>query len=72
MDTSHFKGNFPESCSLEGCYVERDSRRELHAIEAAAWKEMLPRISLKANRRHIFGKLQRCGRSFACAIQYLS
>ncbi|MGA8143541.1 MAG: allantoicase [Candidatus Acidiferrales bacterium] len=60
VDTAHFKGNFPEGCSLEGCYVER-VRGESAAIEADAWREVLPRISLGANRRHIFGKLKDVG-----------
>jgi len=43
VDTSHFKGNFPESCSLE---VSDDSPR--------GWKEVLPRTLLQADSVHRF------------------
>src|SRR5580698_8578781 len=38
VDTSHFKGNFPESCSLE----------------TEQGEEILPRVKLEADKRHIF------------------
>ncbi|MGA8230160.1 MAG: allantoicase [Candidatus Acidiferrales bacterium] len=50
IDTAHFKGNFPESCSLDGV------RAKAGEIEGAAWKEVLPRTKLKANSLHIFEK----------------
>jgi allantoicase len=65
VDTAHFKGNFPESCSLEGCYVERErfenASEQFTAIESATWKEILPRTALKANRVHPFRKLHDAG-----------
>jgi allantoicase len=65
VDTAHFKGNFPESCSLEGCSIELRGRGsavlDLHAIESAAWSEILPRIPLKANQRQTFRKLHEVG-----------
>jgi allantoicase len=53
VDTAHFKGNFPESCSLEGC----DAPLEAAADPASAsveWKEILPRTPLQAHARHFF------------------
>jgi allantoicase len=50
VDTAHFKGNFPESCSLEGVRVDAGG------IEGAAWKETLRQTKLKANSLHIFEK----------------
>lgn len=52
VDTSHFKGNFPESCSLEACYIKRAG--EDAALESAAWQTILERTPLKADRRHTF------------------
>lgn len=54
VDTSHFKGNFPESCSLEGC----DAGGALAdiATSAVAWKELLPRTPLEADTQHRFDK----------------
>jgi allantoicase len=51
VDTSHFKGNFPESCSLETCYAKggASDAKQLHG-----WKELLPPTKLKAHARHIF------------------
>ncbi len=51
VDTAHFKGNFPESCSLEACYAE-GAKHDGFAAAPHAWKELLPRTKLKANHRH--------------------
>lgn len=56
VDTNHFKGNFPESCSIDGCsYPARDLRatdfRDRTDLE---WKEILPRTRLQAHHRHFF------------------
>ena len=52
VDTAYFKGNFPESCSIDACYaagnvapITNRSRR---------WKELLANAKLKADSRHIF------------------
>jgi allantoicase len=42
VDTTHFKGNAPESCSLEG-------------MAGGAWKDLMPRQALQAHTRHFFG-----------------
>jgi allantoicase len=59
VDTSHFKGNFPESCLLEACYTEGSS------IDFAGdnlWRQLLPLTKLKAHHHHIFRKeLQKAG-----------
>jgi allantoicase len=60
VDTAHFKGNFPESCSLEGCYVDRKENKDA-SLDSAAWKEVLSRTPLRANRRHFFRELQAVG-----------
>jgi allantoicase len=60
VDTAHFKGNFPESCSLEASYVAQKEDTNA-SLESADWKEVLPRMLLRANRRHFFRKLQEVG-----------
>jgi allantoicase len=60
VDTAHFKGNFPESCSLEASYVTQKENKNT-TLESATWKEVLPRVILRANRRHSFRKLQEVG-----------
>ena len=49
VDTCHFKGNYPDSCSIEGC----DSADDNSVIEnKAEWKTILPRQKLSADREH--------------------
>jgi allantoicase len=54
VDTSWFKGNFPESCSLEACNAP-DVPREQLEDPAFVWKPVLPRTKLQAHTRHLFG-----------------
>jgi allantoicase len=51
IDTNHFKGNYPDSASVEGCYVPHEDRLE---PESAPWNELLPQTKLQAHRRHFF------------------
>jgi allantoicase len=53
VDTSHFKGNYPERCSLEGCEAASASLEAL-AGESVGWQEVLPRVRLGPHRRHLF------------------
>jgi allantoicase len=53
IDTAHFKGNYPESASLEGCRAPRASLAEL--VEAS-WQELLPRTQLRPHARHLFSR----------------
>jgi allantoicase len=55
VDTSHFKGNFPESCSLEVCAAPRDLI-DPNALGALPWKEILTRIKLQADSLHVYEK----------------
>lgn len=59
VDTIHFKGNFPESASLEGC----DAPDARGAVPEAGtdWRELLPRTTLRAHTRHRFRLPQRSG-----------
>ena len=59
IDTNHFKGNFPESASLEGCLAPGAS---IAALGSADWFEILPRTPLKAHHCHRFAReLRRAG-----------
>jgi allantoicase len=62
VDTAHYKGNFPESCSIEACFIEPEKvGNENATLAAAAWQEVLPRTPLRANSRHFFRKVQNVG-----------
>jgi allantoicase len=53
VDTAHFKGNFPDSCSIEICDAE-GSGAEMSRLDSANWRPLLARVPLKAHRRHMF------------------
>jgi allantoicase len=52
VDTSFFRGNFPESCSLEGCAI--DDPLDLRALERATWTELVPRSPLAGHSKNTF------------------
>ena len=44
IDTNHYKGNYPDSASLEGLLAD------------GAWSELLPQTKLRPHHRHFFAK----------------
>ena len=48
VDTTHFKGNYPESCSLDAVVAASDPDA------SAAWQEVLPRMPLGPHAKHVF------------------
>ena len=51
IDTNHYKGNYPDRASLDGCLAPGATVEQLRA---AAWSPMLPETPLSANKRHYF------------------
>ncbi|WP_062264231.1 allantoicase [Endozoicomonas arenosclerae] len=49
IDTLHFKGNYPDRGSLEGCYCESEQ-----PDEHVQWQTILPEQKLYAHRNHSF------------------
>jgi allantoicase len=49
IDTRHFKGNAPGACSLEGSILAPGA-----PLDAACWRELLPRTPLHPDARHAF------------------
>lgn len=49
VDTSHFKGNYPESCSIDVGRADPDT-----SLESMAWQELLPNTKLQPHTRHTF------------------
>src|SRR5687767_65441 len=47
VDTAYFRGNYPESCSLEACALPPES--DVDALLAAEWVEILTRSPLKGD-----------------------
>ena len=57
VDTGRFKGNYPESCSLEVAYATGGT-----PLETLAWREILPDTRLQPHTRHYFSdELADCG-----------
>ena len=52
VDTAHFKGNFPEACSMEACDLAGVA--DLERLDAAEWTEMLPLSPLKGDSENPF------------------
>lgn len=55
IDTNHFKGNFPDTCSLDGCYAP-DQAVDALTWPDFTWKEILPRYKLQAHHQHYVEK----------------
>ena len=52
IDTAHFKGNFPDKCSIQAALVEKG----FDVNSAENWKELMPKQSLSADAIHKFKK----------------
>lgn len=50
VDTCHFKGNYPDSCLIEGCLSLNDN------VENLEWTTILPQSKLEAHKEHHFEK----------------
>jgi len=55
VDTAHFKGNYPDQCSLEGCYLD-DFFYVSTLSSDIKWEEILPQTKLEADTQHYFEK----------------
>ena len=53
VDTAHFKGNFPESCSIQAAMVE-DGTDQSVITQSMFWEELLIRSQLGADSIHQF------------------
>ncbi|MBI3298464.1 MAG: allantoicase [Elusimicrobia bacterium] len=65
VDTDHYKGNFPESCSIDGVRLPGPAAADAFDLgcdvqrakgPGLAWTEVLPRTRLKAHTRHRFDR----------------
>jgi len=49
VDTSHFKGNYPEACSIEACTIDGLPTTEQLTSETLTWTEVLPQANLNGD-----------------------
>ena len=53
VDTCHFKGNYPDRCSIEACFANNDEDVLKDMVE---WKMLVSQQRLSADNEHIFTK----------------
>jgi allantoicase len=53
VSTAHFKGNFPESCTIDACFSP-SAVADSGPSALSEWKPLLAKSHLKANARHVF------------------
>lgn len=53
VDTAFFRGNFPESCSIEGCAMPHDASPE-DLLECDHWTEILGKSTLQGHHKNAF------------------
>ncbi len=60
IDTCHFKGNYPDSCLVEGTNIDISNEGQLNS-EKVEWKTILPQTKLKADHEHYFENIESKG-----------
>jgi allantoicase len=55
IDTNHYKGNYPDRASLEGCLAPNVILGNLPGVP---WETILPETKLSANKRHYYSGKQ--------------
>lgn len=53
IDTCHFKGNYPDSCMIEGCNILKEEENKLETSQMK-WTSILPQVKLSADSEHYF------------------
>jgi allantoicase len=52
VDTNHFKGNYPDRCSIEG--IDAAGTRITDLIASRNFVPLLPEVKLSASTRHFY------------------
>tara|TARA_Y100000590_G_scaffold257670_1_gene289381 strand:- start:3553 stop:4539 length:987 start_codon:yes stop_codon:yes gene_type:complete len=58
IDTHHFKGNYPNSCSIQTAYILKKVSNSFVVNNSSRWKVILNKAKLKANKKHVFNNNQ--------------
>jgi allantoicase len=53
VDTAHYKGNYPDRCSLQAALIDGADDRSL-AAQSMFWKELMGEHKLEMDRIHVF------------------
>ena len=54
IDTHHFKGNYPDKCSLQAAYIDSKISNKSIINSSKKWKLLLNKVKLSANKKHNF------------------
>jgi len=52
VDTNHFKGNYPDRCSID--FIDQPDANGYELTQSSAWQPLLPETKLQAHTRHFF------------------
>ncbi|MEH6648567.1 MAG: allantoicase [Motiliproteus sp.] len=55
VDTLHFKGNYPDRCSIQAAYVKGGTDAQIET-QSLYWKDLLPSQKLEMHQEHEFSK----------------
>lgn len=53
VDTLHFKGNYPDSCSIQAAFVKGGTDSQIET-QSLFWRELLPSQKLSMHQEHTF------------------
>ena len=56
IDTHHFKGNYPDSCSIQTAIINKDLSNNLIVKNSKNWKFISNKSKLSAHKKHVFKK----------------
>ncbi len=65
VDTAHFKGNFPDACSIDACLIEDEIPLHFVTSRSLNWTEVLAPQKLQADHVHTFEDLQAPHQTFS-------
>ena len=54
IDTHHFKGNYPDKCSLQAAYSNQKMSSKTIVNKSKKWKLLLNKVKLYAHKKHNF------------------
>jgi len=54
IDTHHFKGNFPDKCSIQAAYIDKSISNKNLINKSKNWNFLINKSKLYANRKHNF------------------
>ena len=54
IDTHHFKGNYPDKCSVQAAYLNNQNSPKSIVNKSKNWKLLLGKVKLHAHKKHNF------------------